>query len=89
MITFPLIVERNCYHGHDPKKLVEAEEYNRDAAKVEEYVNSQIRKGRRGFKYSLIARDLGMNRERIAKLLYSIDCGSNGFTIPDDIDIHS
>lgn len=82
MITYPIIVERSVYRGSDPRRLSEHGEYNRDASILEDHVNEQLRTGKTGvFSYSVIAQELGMDRERVKRILYSVGCGDNGFTV--------
>lgn len=77
---------RRSYHGSNPKKLQEKAEYNEAASKVEAHVNKQIKEGKRGrFLYSTISQETGIDREIIKEALFNINCGSNGFTIPEDI----
>jgi hypothetical protein len=82
MAQYPIFVGRSEYRGRDPKKLVKAEQYNRDAAMLEEHINEQIKRGKTGsFLYSLIAREVGLPEKRVAEILFSVDCGHRGFTV--------
>jgi hypothetical protein len=82
MVTYPIRVERTSYRGSDPKKRAKAAEYNRDAAMIEEHINNQIRCGKLGvFHYSTIAHEVRLDEKRVSKILFSVDCGHNGFTV--------
>lgn len=85
MVEYPIRVARSSYHGQDAEKRLKASDYNRDAALLEDHINAQIKNGKRGvFRYSIIAHELGMDHERVAKILYCVACGDNGFTIAED-----
>jgi len=82
MVTYPIRVERTSYRGADPKKGAKAADYNRDAAMLEEHINAQIRNGKLGvFHYSTIAHEVGLPEKRVSQILFSVDCGHNGFTV--------
>ena len=80
-----LEVQRSSYGGKNAKKFTEHMAYNRDADLIKNYLNKQIKNGKTGtFLYAHIAHEVGLSRERVAELLFSIDCGSNGFTIRNE-----
>lgn len=84
MPSYPIEVERRHFRGSDHRKRVKAEEFNRDAAILEEYVNAQILKTKETrFLFSQIARATGFSRERVREILYSVGCSDNGFTLDD------
>ena len=75
-------VQRSCYRGKDEKKFAAHMAYNRDANLLENHINQQITNGETGtFLYANIAREVGLSRERVTEILFSVECGSNGFTI--------
>jgi hypothetical protein len=84
MVKYPVSVDRSSYRGNDPKKRAKAAQYNRDAAMLEQHINDQIKSGKTGiFLYSTIAREVGLDRQYVEKILFSVDCGHNGFTVVD------
>lgn len=88
MIEYPIRVDRHPYGGQDAEKRSQAIEYNQDVTLLEKHINNQIKNGKRGvFLYSTIAQETGFARERVATILFSVACGHNGFTIPEDIKV--
>lgn len=84
MVTYPIHVNRSSYQGNDPKKVAQRITYNRDAKVLEDHINEQIKNGKTGtFLYSTIAHELEMSRDRVQEILFSVDCGHNGFTVKD------
>ena len=84
MVSYPIYVKRSGYSGRDPKKLQKAIEYNRVATMLEEHINAQIKSGKTGvFLYSTIAREVGLSIECVREILFSVDCGHNGFTVSE------
>ncbi len=51
-------------------------------------MNAAIKKGLRGIvTYSEIAHSVGLSEERVMNLMFPVDGGHTGITIPDDIKI--
>jgi hypothetical protein len=85
-IIFPIKGRRVHYSGSNESKIRKAEEFNILAIRVENYVNQEIRNGFRGiFSYRNIGIELGIDSNIISEILYCVDCGDTGFTIPRDI----
>lgn len=81
-VEYPINVGRDNYSGSDQKKIEKRVEYNSIALKLEHYINKQIEQGKRGrFLYSDIARETGVDINLVRSILFSVDCGHNGFTI--------
>jgi hypothetical protein len=82
MVTYPIFVERKTYRGRDARKCANVAQYNRDAAMLEEHINEQIRGGKFGvFYYAKIASEVRLPERRVRDILFSVDCGHNGFTV--------
>lgn len=82
MTVFPLVLPRNRFLGSDPRKIQQADIFNRDVSTLENYVNKLVEEGRFGrYLYSSIARETGIDRDRVAEILVRVNGGSNGFTI--------
>jgi hypothetical protein len=87
MVRYPITVARSDYRGRNPAKLRKAAEYNQDAAMLEDHINEQIKNGKTGvFHYATIASEVGLSVERVSKILFSVDCGHNGFTVVGESD---
>jgi hypothetical protein len=85
MVKPPIRVEREHYRGSDPKRRAKVARYNEDAATLEQHINAQIAKGKRGvFMYYEISRDTGIPLKRVEEILFTVDCGHNGFTVVDE-----
>ncbi len=83
MVTHPVYVRRSNYRGSDPKKRQKANQENRDAALIESYVNQLILEQKEAVKsygWMEISQGTGIPYDTVARLGYSIDGGSNGFT---------
>ena len=83
MKTYPISVARNHYRGSDPKKKANAAAENRDAATLENHVNQLLLSQKAPvctYGWMEISRGCGLSYETVARLGYSIDGGSNGFT---------
>ena len=49
---------------------------------LEGHINEQIKNGKSGvFHYFHIAKEVGLPVERVAEILFTVDCGHNGFTV--------
>ncbi|MHA6884642.1 hypothetical protein [Ralstonia pseudosolanacearum] len=83
MKTHPISVARNGYRGSDSKKRAKAAAENRDAALLESYANELLLAQKEPIKvyfWMELARGTGLPYDTVARLGYSIDGGSNGFT---------
>ena len=83
MVELPIRVKRHPYHGSDPKKRMNAADYNRRAAKLEQVINEVVStQDCRVKPYTWIdfAEGSRMSVEDIRELGSSIDGGHNGFT---------
>lgn len=77
-------LERKSYRGKNPRKRDRVAEYNHAAEVLEDYINKQVElqtEERQVYLYSKIAADLYLDVKLVARILFSIDCGSNGFTV--------
>jgi len=84
MVTFPIRIDRSGYKGSNPKKREKALERNRLASALESKINEILANQTapiRTYSYHEIARVTGFDYETVKDLGYSIDCGSNGFTV--------
>jgi hypothetical protein len=82
MVKYPIHVERDGYRGRDPRKLRKSQDYNDDARMLEEFVNREIEENGPGqFLYGTIARAVGLSKERVQQIMFSVDCGHNGFVV--------
>lgn len=83
MVTHPISVRRNNYRGSDARKRAKTHAENRDANQLEQHINTMLLNQKEPIKVYLwgeIARDTGMSYDTVARLGYSIDGGSGGFT---------
>lgn len=83
MVTYPAYVGRESYSGSNQRLRAKASSHNRDAVKLEHYVNELLQKQAepiRTYLWHEIAQGVGLSYDVVEKLGYSIDCGSNGFT---------
>jgi hypothetical protein len=79
MVTPSITAERKVYRGWDPKKRAKAAQYNHEASLLEDHINAQIAKGRRGvFLYHDIARETGIPVERVTECLVRRSCQLDG-----------
>lgn len=83
MVTYPITVRGSSYRGSNPKKRAEAAEENRAAAKLTEVINGMLYHQKRpiqvyGWPEIAVASELPIST--VARLGFSIECGSNGFT---------
>ena len=84
MKIYPIRVPRHPYGGNDPAKRRKKDEYNRDAAKLEAYLNEQISSDPQPiqqYDYGSIASEVDMPMERVADILFGVDAGHNGLTV--------
>lgn len=83
MVSYPIRVARSGYRGTDAKKRAKAAEENRMASLIENFVNGKLVAQVEPvlqYGWSEIAEGTGLRLEDVARLGFSIDCGSNGFT---------
>ncbi|MEX0837493.1 MAG: hypothetical protein WD101_04115 [Gemmatimonadota bacterium] len=84
MPSYPIEVPRKGYGGTDSRLRREAEEFNRDAAILERHINETfVASGqhRKQFLYGYIAIDTGIPQDRVRDILFTVDCGHNGFSV--------
>lgn len=84
MKIFPIQVPRQRYRGTKPSLRQKAAEYNRDAARLEKYLNDRIEADPapiQQYIYGFIAPDVGMSLDRVRDILFGVDCGHNGLTV--------
>lgn len=87
MVNYPIRVSRHPYGGRDERKMRIAREWNRDAQILEDCANEMIRKKGCGvYHYSAIAIATRIDVDRVRKIMFCVDCGSNGFTVSRDAD---
>jgi hypothetical protein len=67
----------------NPRKMAELQQYNADAAMLENYVNGKRNEGQRQFFYYEIAPEVGLPIQRVKDILYCIGCGEGGFTLSE------
>lgn len=85
MKSYPVSVLRDHYRGTNERRRQKAHEYNRIAARIEDYINSDLEKQSNDsinqyFSRS-VAYELREDEELVRRIIYSIDCGHNGVTI--------
>ena len=83
MVTYPIVVNRSSYRGTDQRQRQKAAEHNRIASELEAYINGQLRIQSapiQTYNYYEIVEATGYSAETVSGLLFSIDCGHNGFT---------
>lgn len=85
MKAYPISTTRDYYRGKDPRKREKASEFNRVAARVETYINDDLKDKPTDEVYQYlshsIARELREDSELVHRVVFSIDCGHNGATI--------
>ena len=84
MKSYPIDIGFHPYGGRDPPKVAKQQEYNRLARRIETWLNDQLAvrpDGVYGFLNHEIARALGEDRDAVADVVFSIDCGHNGVTL--------
>lgn len=82
MVSYPIRVPRSSYRGSKPREVQKRDDYNRDASLLESLVNRLIEEQGPGvYHYYDIADRSGLSVERVGKILFAVDCGSNGFTV--------
>jgi hypothetical protein len=84
MKVFPIHVPRSPYRGSKQSLRQKAADYNRDAARLEKYLNDKIQADPspiQQYIYGFIAPDVGLTLERVREILFGVDCGHNGLTV--------
>ena len=84
MVTYPVHVRRNHYSGSKEGLRLKAARDNRIAGELEEYINKAIEEQNEEEKiylYSEIAHETGYSLDVVHRFLFSVDGGSNGFTV--------
>lgn len=84
MVRYPIRVPRKHYGGSKPNLRQKNYDENRLIQEIEAHINKVLSEKEDGihvvFSHN-IAFDMGLNPERVRKILYGVDCGSNGFTV--------
>lgn len=85
--TYPYRVEREHSYSSNPRIQTKVREHNAICAKIENWINEQIRNGRkRVVYYEEVNRVLCLPAEFLGRKVM-IDGGHNGFTIDPDIQV--
>ncbi|MDO8770463.1 MAG: hypothetical protein Q7K57_17520 [Burkholderiaceae bacterium] len=83
MVTHPIHVTRDGYRGSNPSKRAKANEINRIASELEQYINGLLAVQEQPIQmyiYHQIAQATNIPLAIVRKLCMAIDGGSNGFT---------
>lgn len=83
MVTYPIYVQRDGYHGANPNRRQKAIKTNIVAAELERFINEKLKNQKepiRSYMYQEIVIGTGIDYETVRDLCFSIDCGHNGFT---------
>ncbi|MEG6504487.1 MULTISPECIES: hypothetical protein [Nitratidesulfovibrio] len=87
MVVYPIRVHVKGYSGSNQRKREKLHNDIAVARKLEEYTNTEFKRRMElgvdscVFLYANIARATGVDVETVSRLMFSVDCGSNGFTI--------
>lgn len=84
MVTYPVRVPRDGYWGKDGRRRQKAARHNQVAEELEKYINEKIAadpSAQQTYYYHLIALDLNLPLDEVERILFSLDCGHNGFTV--------
>ena len=85
MKQYPIRVAYDYYHGTDRRKREKAQSCNRVAERVEKHLNNEVAKWADDSVGSImsgvVASALREDSELVHRIIFSIDCGSNGVTI--------
>ena len=88
MVSLPLSLQRKSYRGLISDVARRAHEYNLDAGKVQDWINSQeIRDGSSIIHYSRVSRETGVRIERVRMMM--IEAGGGGAGISVRANLHS
>lgn len=83
MVTHPIRVARDSYHGSNSSRRAKAVEDNRIAETLEKHINQLLENQQQPvqqYRYSQIAAATQVPLETVARICFSIDGGHNGFT---------
>lgn len=83
MVEFPIHVSRDSYRGSNLRRREKANETNRLAARLEQYINERLKAQEASIQvygFHEIADATNVPLEIVQELCFSIDGGSNGFT---------
>jgi hypothetical protein len=82
MKVFPIHVPRHRYSGNNPPKRQKKMDYNRDAARLEKYINDRIQANDSPIQQYILRVHCSQGRagRRVREILFGGDCGPNGFT---------
>ena len=82
---YPIRVPGEGYSGADPRKRRKAQEYNRVARLVEQYLNTEVEKWPDDTASSVlsyqVASAIGEDNDLVHRIIFRIDGGSGGVTI--------
>ena len=84
MVTYPVRIPRKHYRGSKSNIRQKVDEQNRIACELEKYINEKIEKQAHEFHsylYYEIASETGYDLKTVEEILFSVDCGNNGFTV--------
>ncbi|WP_286792976.1 hypothetical protein [Thalassospira sp. UBA4513] len=84
MVAYPMHVKRDYYRGAQPARKRKAQEYNRLAEILENYVNEEAQKVTNlphVFLYADIARETNIPVKKVRDILFCLAAGHNGFTL--------
>ena len=84
MVIYPIRVKRKQYRGMNPREQEKTRNYNELAKVLEGYINEKIKEDEsevQQYIYGNIASDLNLEIAEVREILFSVDCGHNGFTV--------
>jgi hypothetical protein len=82
MVTYPLTIHVKPYGGKDARKQLRYRQMLDLARTIEAHVNARMATEYQYiFTYFDIGREVGASTEDVYKVLFPVDCGSNGITI--------
>ncbi len=84
MVGHPITVRRDYYSGRVEQRRRRARDDNNLARLLEAHVNAQLARVTEWphlCLYDEIAHDTGVDAETVRRLMFSVDCGHNGFTV--------
>jgi hypothetical protein len=85
MTKYPVRVPLNRYSGRDPRKLKQADNFNRIAARIQKYINDEVEKwadNSIGSTLSCnVAASIHEDNDLVHVIIAGIEGGANGVTI--------
>lgn len=85
MECYPVSMTRRYYRGNDPRKQAKAREFNRVAARIDEYLNadmaSQPDHSVTSYRSYAVASAIGEDSDLVHEIVFATDGGANGITI--------